>query len=129
MLRKVIVLLAIIGIGLASYLLYETLAPAHVSPCYVNATINCEASTKGSLSTLFGIPVALYGLTGYLLILLAAFKKWKGMVFGVATFGLVFCLRITILEVFQLGVVCPVCLLCQLDMVALFLLSLRLLTV
>lgn len=124
---KIIALLAAIGIGLASYLLYETLAPVHISPCYINASVNCEASTKGSLSTLFGIPVAIYGLAGYIFILLAALKKWRRVVFGVSLFGLIFCLRITILEVFALKVICPVCLACQINMILLFLLAIPLL--
>lgn len=124
---KLISALAIIGIGLASFLLYEFLTLPAVSPCYINATINCDAATKGSLSTLLGIPVALYGLSGYVFILLAALKKWPRVIFGMALFGLLFCLRITFIEIFQLGVLCPVCLMCQLDMVALFVLSILLL--
>lgn len=115
-----------IGIGLALYLLYEAFAPAHRSLCYVNATINCEASTRGALAYTLGIPTALYGLTGYAVILLSAIFKKRKLLIGMVTFGLLFCLRITILEVFVINAICPVCLLCQMNMLILFILALKL---
>lgn len=124
---KIVILLAIFGIGLAIYLLYESFGPTHQSLCYVNSAINCEASTKGSLSRLFGIPVPLYGLTGFVFMILGAIKKWPKLVFGMAVFGTFFCLRINLIEIFQLRAFCPVCFACQLDMIAVFILGLLLL--
>jgi uncharacterized membrane protein len=120
---KIIRPLAILGIGLALYLLYEYLAPGHKSLCYVNAYVNCEASTKGLLANTLGLPTAVWGLVGYIFILLAAIRKWPRVVLGMATFGLLFCLRITFLEIFVVKALCPVCLTCQLDMIALFVLG------
>lgn len=78
-----ILLLSIVGILLAIYLLYEYVAPPdHFSPCTINAYINCNASTKGVLANTLGIPTALYGLVGYTVILFAAVKKWKRVIFG-----------------------------------------------
>lgn len=125
---KIIMILALIGMGLASYLLYEYFSPSAISPCFVNSYINCEASTKGVLANTLGIPTALYGLVGYSVIFLSAFKKWRRLLFGVTLFGLLFCLRITFLEVFVIKVYCPVCLACQLDMIILFILSSKLLS-
>ena len=124
---NVVGLLALLGIVLAVYLLYNFYVRPAFTPCYVNAKVNCDAVIKGPVSTLFGIPTALYGLTGYILILIASFKKWKRVLLGVATFGLLFCLRLTIIEVFYLKVYCPVCLTCQLDMLIVFILGLKLL--
>ncbi len=125
-LYKIIMLLAVIGIGLALYLLYEAFAPAHRSLCYVNSTINCEASTKGALAYTLGIPTALYGLTGYMVILLSAIAKKRKLLLFMVTFGLLFCLRITFLEIFVIKAICPVCLLCQTNMLILFILALKL---
>lgn len=119
----IINILSIIGIFLASYLLYQYFAPAHKSLCYVNATINCEASSKGVLANTLGIPTGLYGLAGYFLILISSVKKWRKMVLFMSAFGFFFCLRITILELFVIKTICPVCVLCQIDMLALFLLA------
>lgn len=116
-------MLSIIGIGLALYLLYQYYAPAHDSLCYINSTINCDASTKGELANTLGIPTAFFGLVGYILILIASLKEWKRVVLGIATFGLLFCLRITFLELFVIKAICPVCILCQINMVAIFILG------
>lgn len=117
---KIIAPLAVFGMLLALYLLYEYFAPVHKSICYVNSYVNCEASTKGALANTLGIPTPLYGLIGYTIILISALKKWRRLLFGVATFGLLFCLRITYLEIFVVKAICPVCVGCQLDMIAIF---------
>ncbi len=123
---KIVVPLALIGIGLALYLLYEYFAPPHQSLCYINSYINCEASTKGSLANTLGIPTAIFGLTGYIIILIAALKRWRRVLLGMATFGLLFCLRITFLELFVINAICPVCLACQTVMIILFILGIKL---
>jgi len=123
---KTIAGLSILGILLATYLFYNFLAKPLFESCYVNSRINCDAVTKGSLSTLFGIPVSLIGLTGYIIILLSSIFRKKLFVLGMSTFGMVFCLFITYQEVFLLKVICPVCLTCQLVMLTIFLLAIYL---
>lgn len=118
--------LALVRIGLALYLLYEKFAPAHQSLCYLNSYINCEASTKGPLSSTLGIPTPLYGLIGYIVIALAAYQKRLRLFLAMALFGLVFCLRITYLEVFVAKALCPVCLTCQTIMIVLAAIALKL---
>jgi uncharacterized membrane protein len=123
---KALIILSSLGILLAIYLFYNFLTKPLVESCYINATINCDAVTKGSLSTLFGIPVSLVGLIGYIVILLCSIFKQKLLALGMSTFGMVFCLFITYQEIFILKVICPVCLACQLVMLVAFLLSLAL---
>jgi uncharacterized membrane protein len=116
-------LLSILGIFLASYLFYEYITRPPVQVCYVNSTVNCDAVTKGPVSTLYGVPVSLVGLIGYLVIVVCAFAVKPKLVFAMSLFGLLFCLRITFIEVFHLHVICPVCLTCQLDMLIVFVLA------
>lgn len=123
---KALISLSILGIILAIYLFYNFLTKPLIESCYINATVNCDAVTKGSLSTLFGIPVSLIGLVGYITILLSSIFKKKLLVFGMSTFGMFFCLFITYQELFMLKVVCPVCLACQLVMLVVFLLAIYL---
>jgi len=123
---KAIIILSVLGILLASYLFYNFLTKPLFESCYFNSRINCDAVTKGSLSTLFGIPVSLIGLIGYIVILLSSIFKKKLLVLGMSTFGMIFCLFITYQEVFRLKVICPVCLTCQLVMLIVFLLSIYL---
>ena len=116
-------ILAVIGILLAIYLLWEQAFPSKYIPCNINSTVNCNAVISGLVSKTLGIPTPLIGLLGYCVILYSSFKKSAGWVFGMATFGLAFCLYIAFRELFQLHVVCPVCILCQLDMITVFILG------
>ena len=123
---KELIALSIIGIVLAIYLFYNFLPKPLFESCYFNSTINCDAVTKGSLSTMFGIPVSLIGLIGYIIICLSAIYKKGKVVLAMTTFGMLFCLSITYREIFVLKVICPVCLACQLVMLLVFLLALKL---
>jgi uncharacterized membrane protein len=118
--------LAVVGIGLALFLLWERYFKPSFQPCNINATINCDAVISGEVSDTLGIPTPLIGLIGYIFILFGAFKKNAKLVLGMATFGLAFCLYIAYRELFQLHVVCPVCILCQLDMITVFILGILL---
>ena len=113
-------ILAGIGITLAVYLLWEQMFPSKFIPCNINSTVNCNAVISGAVSKTLGIPTPLIGLLGYLVILYSAFKRSARWVLGMASFGLAFCLYIAIRELFQLHVVCPVCIACQLDMITVF---------
>ena len=121
---KLLLAFSSFGILLAIYLFFNFLTKPAIESCFISNNINCDAVTKGPLSTLFGIPVSLIGLTGYIVILFASFKKLKRTVLGMSTFGMLFCLYITIQELLFLKVICPVCLACQLVMIIVFLLAL-----
>lgn len=120
---KWIKFLAAFGIFLALFLLWERYFKPSFQPCNINSTVNCDAVIKGEVSNTLGIPTPLIGLIGYIFIMLGAFKKNAKLVLGMATFGLAFCLYIAYRELFQLHVVCPVCILCQLDMITVFILG------
>lgn len=120
-----ILALALVGILLSSYLLFEQWRNDPLSAkCYVNATVNCTAIISGEVAHVLGIPTPLYGLAGYLLIALAAWRRRLGLLFPVALFGLIFCLSIGYIEVFKLGAYCIVCFACQTVMIAVFVLAL-----
>jgi uncharacterized membrane protein len=115
--------LAVIGIGLALFLLWEQFFHPSFQPCNINSTVNCNAIISGLVAKTLGIPTPLIGLFGYLVILFASFKRNARLVLGMATFGLSFCLYIAYRELFQLHVICPVCILCQLDMITVFIMG------
>lgn len=108
------------GILLALYLLWQQFFRPAFQPCYVNSIINCDAIISGPVANTFGIPTPLYGLIGYIVILFAALWHRKKLLLSMATFGLLFCLSIGYIELIQLKVVCPVCIACQLIMIAIF---------
>jgi uncharacterized membrane protein len=112
--------LAIFGIALAIFLLWEHFFHPSFQPCNINSTVNCNAIISGPVSKTLGIPTPLIGLVGYIVIFIASIMKKKKLVFYMATFGLLFCLWIAYQELFLLKVICPVCILCQLDMITVF---------
>jgi uncharacterized membrane protein len=93
-------------------------------PCNINSVVNCNAIISGSVSKTLGYPTPLFGLIGYIVIFFASIFKHKKVTLFMATFGLLFCLWISYRELFQLHVVCPVCILCQLIMLTVFILGL-----
>lgn len=119
--------LALIGIGLAIYLYYNYLIAADHTICSISSTINCSAIITGDLAEWFGVPVSLVGLIGYIIILISSLWHKKKLLFFMTTFGLLFCLRLSILELFVEKLICPICLLCQTIMIIVFALSLKLL--
>jgi uncharacterized membrane protein len=116
--------LSVTGIVLAIYLLVEQVTQSSFRPCNINSTVNCNAIISGAVSNTFGVPTPLIGLIGYICILLAAFFKKKKAILGFAAFGLLFCLWIAYQELFQLHVICPVCIACQVIMISVFSLAL-----
>jgi len=116
-------ILAIVGVVLAVYLLWEQLFHPAFQPCNINSTINCNAVISGPVAKTLGIPTPLYGLVGYIVIYIAALLRKRKLLLGMATFGLVFCLYIAYREIVQLHVICPVCIGCQIDMITTFILA------
>lgn len=121
--------LSLFGIVLAVYLLWEQLAPTPFQPCNINATVNCDAVIKGPVAYTLGIRTPLYGLTGFIIMLIASYQQWRKVIWGVATFGVLFCVRLMFIEIVQLQVLCPVCVMCQLVMLAVWVKSTQLLTI
>ena len=115
--------LALIGIGLALFLLWEQFFHPAFQPCNINENVNCNAVISGAVAKTLGIPTPLIGLIGYIVIFFATLKKNAKLVLGMATFGLLFCLYIAFRELFQLHVICPVCVACQIDMITVFILG------
>jgi uncharacterized membrane protein len=87
-------ILAVIGVVLAIFLLWEQMFHPTFQPCNINAAVNCDAVINGIVAKTLGIPTPLIGLLGYLVILYSAFKKSAKLVLGMAAFGLAFCIYI-----------------------------------
>lgn len=116
--------LAIIGIFLSVYLLWQQIFKPAFQPCTISATVNCDAIITGSVSKTLGIPTPLYGLIGYIMILVSSMFYYRRLLLGMALFGMVFCLWIAYQELFLLNVICPVCIGCQVIMIAVFIFAL-----
>lgn len=118
-------ILSVIGLLLSVYLLWQQFFHPAFKPCNINSWINCDAVVSGPVAKTLGISTPLYGLIGYIVIFFAAIFRKTKLMLGMAGFGLVFCLWIAYQELFLLRVICPVCISCQIVMIAIFILSLK----
>lgn len=124
------VLLACAGIGVAGYLSYTHLFEL---PVICGESQGCDLVAQSVYATMFGIPVAVFGLLTYiaLLALLIARRRISEnleayvtlAVFGLSLLGVLFSAYLTYLELFVILAVCIWCVASALIMTALFILS------
>jgi uncharacterized membrane protein len=116
-LRIVSIVLCLGGIVAAGYLSYAELTGT-VTQCSDAGKINCEAVQKSAYAETFGIPIAVFGLLGYVAILgvlvledqidlLAAYGRT--LVLGFAVFGVIFSVYLTLIEGLVLDAYCQWC--------------------
>jgi uncharacterized membrane protein len=102
-------ILAVVGTAIAGYLTYVHFSHTRIA-C---PTSGCETVQSSSYSDVFGVPVALLGLTAYVLILAALLvppDAGRWFVLGVALAGLVFSTYLVVVQAFQIGAFCLWCL-------------------
>lgn len=121
---KYVFLFSCIGIILAVYLLWQQIFHPAFSFCTLSSSINCDAIVSGPVATTGGISTPLIGFVGYVCMILASLLKRKIMLLITVSLGLLFCLWIAYQEIFLFHVICPVCILCEIDMLAIFILAL-----
>ena len=115
--RQAIAVLALVGIAIAAYLWLHAIGVIGVLKC---GTGGCEIVQASPYARLFGIPVALYGVVGYVLLFglsvagarpaLAARAwptRWLAVLAGA---GFLFTLYLTSLELFVIHAWCRWCL-------------------
>jgi uncharacterized membrane protein len=108
-LRTAILVLALIGIGIAGYLTYVHYAGLKVL-CLSSG--GCETVQASRYAKLGGVPVALLGLLGYIGILgTLAIKSELGRIagFGIALIGFGFSMYLTYRELFTIKAICQWC--------------------
>jgi vitamin-K-epoxide reductase (warfarin-sensitive) len=108
-------LLAFGGVLVSSVSLYHHYGTAQSSFCDFGENFSCDMVNRSIYSVVFGIPVALIGVIGYLLLLgLATLYRAKAetraMLLVAALAGLGFALYLTYIEAFALAVWCVLCL-------------------
>jgi uncharacterized membrane protein len=109
-LRAVMVVLALVGLGLASYLTYVHYAG--IQPL-CTAGGSCEKVQTSAYSKLAGVPVALIGLIGYVAIMASLLaRENESARFATVAFTLVgfgFSAYLTYRELFSIHAVCEWC--------------------
>jgi len=110
-----IALVAGAGVAVCSVSLYHHFGTSKTSFCNFGESFNCDIVNRSPYSTVLGVPVALIGILGYLLILaLATVDRDKAetpvMLLVASVGGLGFALYLTYIEKFVLQSWCILCL-------------------
>ena len=106
--RYVFALLAVLGIVFSVFALREHYRTED-SPCHINDVWDCGEVNHSPYASLFGIPVAVIGMAGYLALGVLAMKKAWRVVLGAAVAGLAFSLYLAHIEKDVLRAWCIYC--------------------
>lgn len=107
--RYVLILLATLGIVVSALALREHYRTEGDSPCSINERWDCGIVNHSPYAMLFGIPVAVIGMAGYLLLGVLGFMKAYRLMLVAALGGLGFALYLAHIESVVLGVWCIYC--------------------
>lgn len=114
--RQAIVLLALVGLLVATYLWLYKIGVLGVLQC---GTGSCEYVQTSPYAEIFGVPVALVGVVGYVVLFLiglagvqprfATDRRVTVLLAVLATIGFAFTLYLTAIELFVLHAICRWC--------------------
>lgn len=121
------------GIGILNAIYLTILKLSDNKALCIQGVGDCWSVNTSIYSQIFGIPVSLIGLAGFLTILVIYLCENKTsflqeyaryLIFGFSLVGVLYSAYLTYLEFFVIQAVCPFCLLSATSMLALFILSL-----
>lgn len=121
--RYMIALLALAGAvvsALALHVHYST----ETQPCSINEKWDCGVVNHSPFAEIMHVPVATIGIAGYLALAVLALARRRILLTGAAFFGLEFSLWLTFIEKYVLQVWCLYCVIQQILIVLILLLSL-----
>jgi uncharacterized membrane protein len=107
--KYVLVLLATLGVAVSALALREHYRTEGDSPCSINERWDCGIVNHSPYATLAGIPVAILGIAGYLLMAALAWRRAYRFVLAAALAGLAYSLYLAHIEAHVLGVWCIYC--------------------
>ena len=119
-LRLVATFLAALGFGIATYIAIESAGGG--APVCVGGDQGCQTVSESSHSHLFGVNIAVFGIIGYLLLLLSALAGGDGARMGgflIALVGFGYSVFLTYLELFVIDAICQWCVASAIVMTAL----------
>ena len=123
-LRRATLVLALLGVAIAGYLTWVHYA--HLEPVCVGGGGGCERVQSSRWAELGGIPVAVLGLIGYVLILGSLWVRGENGAFAgavLALAGFAFSAYLTYRELFTIDAICQWCVASAVVMTALAVLT------
>jgi len=121
--KPTILILSVIGFLLSVYLTYLHYTDGQSAFCSQGS--DCDVVRQSSYSSILGIPVALLGAVGYVLIFwfiyvsMARSTRWL-LLYIISLAGFAFSLYLTYLEIVVIKAICPYCLVSALIMTIIF---------
>jgi len=106
--RWVLIILAVAGIVVSSLALREHYR-TEASPCSINARWDCGVVNHSPFAMLFGIPVAVIGIAGYLLLAALALGRAYPWMLPFTTGAFTFAVHLADVESMVLGAWCIYC--------------------
>ena len=123
-------IIAAIGLVDSLYLIWIKIAD---NPAYcLQGVGDCFTVNTSKYSQIFGIPIAVFGVLGYLAILLILYfenrvdflrENSDYILFGLTLVGILYSAYLTYLELFVILAICPFCVLSAIAMTTLFILT------
>ena len=118
----IVVALAVLGAMASMYGVWQHFAPVGSAICNVSDQFSCDIVNKSPWSAVFGFPVAGIGVIGYAVLGFLAMRARCGgtqcstllsWLLGLTAIGFVFQVYLTYIELWVIGVACPICLISQ----------------
>ena len=107
--KYLLLILAILGVVVSSLALREHYRTYGDAPCSINERWDCGVVNHSSYAMLAGIPVAVIGIAGYILMAALAFLRSYRLLLVPTLAGLAFSLHLANIEKNILGVWCVYC--------------------
>ena len=110
-----IIILSILGLAISSVSLVNHYGTGKSSYCSFSENFNCDIVNRSIYSQFLGVPVALIGVVGYVVLALLAWltrrgNDQRGFILAGALVGLAFSLHLTYVEKYILATWCILCL-------------------
>jgi len=106
--RYVLIVLALAGIVVSALALREHYRTGE-SPCSINEKWDCGTVNKSPFAVVWGVPIAVGGIAGYLLFVVLAFRRSYARLLDFTLASLGFSLYLAHIEKEVLGVWCIYC--------------------
>ena len=110
--RFVIAILAVAG-AVVSVLALQVHYSTATEPCSINEKWDCGVVNHSPFAVVGRVPVAAIGIVGYLALAVLALTRQRFLLHAAALVGLIFALRLTFIEEFDLLVWCLYCAISQ----------------